>query len=298
MALQGILNTNTKATAAPVVTLAHGLEAPDTIRLTAALQITLELDGLLQIFSEHLKEHVNHSGLTYRNDERHFVIAQGQTTRHRCNYRLNLLGQELGEITVHRARRFAEQDLARIEYLLCALVYPLRNALLYREAISAAHRDPLTGLGNRAAWEESLARETSLAQRHGGSLTTIAIDIDFFKRINDCHGHSVGDCVLRTVAQRIAATLRGSDQVFRYGGEEFVVLLRNTDLVSATQVAERIRQAVCASPCGCEGATIPVTISLGVAELHQETPLSLFDRADHALYCAKENGRNRVEVAC
>jgi diguanylate cyclase (GGDEF)-like protein len=294
MALHGSLNTDSKQTLAPVVSLARGVEAPDTLRLTTALQTTLDLEQLLRIFSETAQETIPHQGLTYRNDENRFVVAVGHTGRHHCSYRLNLLGTELGEVALSRSRRFSEQDLAQVEYLLCALVYPLRNALHYREAVNAAHRDPLTGISNRAALEQHLTRETALARRHHTPLSLIVIDIDWFKKVNDRHGHAVGDTVLRSVAQVIQKGLREGDLLFRYGGEEFVILLNNTAQDGAVQVAERIRAAVAATPCHCEGRDIGVTVSLGVATLAEENGSALFDRADHALYQAKNQGRNRV----
>jgi diguanylate cyclase (GGDEF)-like protein len=297
MALHGSLNTESKPTLAPVVSLARGVEAPDTLRLTTALQTTLDLEQLLRIFSETVQETVPHQGVTYRNDERRFVLAVGHTARHHCSYRLNLLGTELGEVAMSRNKRFSEQDLAQIEYLLCALVYPLRNALHYRDALAAAHRDPLTGIGNRTALESTLDREIALARRHSQPLSLIVIDIDLFKQVNDHHGHTIGDAVLRTVARTMNEVLRGDDLLFRFGGEEFVALLRGTPLDGAAVVAERLRAAVASTTCPCEGRDIKVTVSLGVATLHEDDGDTLFDRADHALYQAKQQGRNRVVQA-
>ncbi|MEW6647236.1 MAG: GGDEF domain-containing protein [Pseudomonadota bacterium] len=297
MALQGSLNTDNKPTLAPVVSLARGVEAPDTLRLTTALQTTLDLEQLLRIFSEAVQEIVPHQGLTYRNDERRFVLAVGHTGRHHCSYRLNLLGSELGEVAMSRSKRFSEQDLAQIEYILCALVYPLRNALHYRDALAAAHRDPLTGVGNRAALEDHLRREVTLARRHHQPLSLLVIDIDWFKQVNDRHGHAMGDAVLRSIAHVTQEGLRGDDLLFRYGGEEFVVLLRATPADGAAIVAERIRATIEAASCTCDGKDIKVTVSVGVATLREENGDSLFDRADHALYQAKQQGRNRVQLA-
>lgn len=297
MALHVSLDNESKSTLASVVSLARGVEAPDTLRLTTALQTTLELEKLLGIFSESLQETVRHQGLTYRNEQRGFVLGIGHAGRHSCNYRLSLLGTDLGEVVVSRNKRFAEQELAQLEYLLCSLVYPLRNALLYRDAIAAAHRDPLTGICNRAAMDQSLQRETALALRQQSNLSLIAIDIDWFKQVNDRYGHSAGDCVLRTVARRIEEELRTSDLLFRYGGEEFVVLLSGTNVAGASVVAERIRQAVATTPCACEGNNIHVTVSQGVAQLTSDSGSHLFERADRALYLAKQQGRDRVVTA-
>jgi len=126
----------------------------------------------------------------------------------------------------------------------------------------------------------------------------LVIDIDFFKKINDQHGHSAGDSTLQTVSQTISDVIRQSDQLFRFGGEEFVVLLNNTELESATSLAERIRYAIEQAETVSESDTIKVTASIGVAHFDKaENMDDLFGRADQALYNAKENGRNKVSVA-
>ena len=178
------------------------------------------------------------------------------------------------------------------------MIYPLRNALLYREALRSAHRDPLTGLNNRRCLQETLRRETELAHRHGNPLSLIVLDIDHFKAVNDRHGHDVGDLALRAVAQCAAGCVRGSDMLFRFGGEEFVILLTNTDRDGALLLAERVRTAVEAMECATDMQSLRLTASLGVAGLQAgEREDQLFKRADKALYRAKEEGRNRVRGA-
>jgi diguanylate cyclase (GGDEF)-like protein len=118
------------------------------------------------------------------------------------------------------------------------------------------------------------------------------MDVDAFKSLNDRFGHLEGDAVLRSIAQRVAGTLRDADTLARWGGEEFVILAPETDAEQGVQLAERVRAAVCDEPFGDAGM---VTMSLGVAQWRQgEDLLSLQDRADRALYAAKHQGRNRV----
>jgi diguanylate cyclase (GGDEF)-like protein len=152
-------------------------------------------------------------------------------------------------------------------------------------------------VGNRAALEDHLRREVTLARRHHQPLSLLVIDIDWFKQVNDRYGHAIGDAVLRAVAHVTQEGLRGDDLLFRFGGEEFVVLLRATPADGAAIVAERIRATIEAASCTCDGKDIKVTVSVGVATLREETGDSLFDRADHALYQAKQQGRNRVQSA-
>lgn len=293
--LQDKLNTGTDQPQHGVSRLVQGTEMPDTLALNTALHRTIELEALLQIFSAEIQAMVPHKALHYENAERELSYETQRADRHRCSYRLSLLENQLGELSLSRGRPFSEEDLARFEYLICALVYPLRNALLYHDALSAALRDPLTGVGNRGALDSSLEREVQLAHRQETPLSLLTIDIDHFKRINDEHGHPVGDCVLQSVAAALTNAVRASDLVYRYGGEEFVVLLTNTAAKDAQMVAERIREAVAESDYECEGHAIQSTISIGVAALKpRETGESLFERADDALYEAKHSGRNRV----
>jgi len=279
----------------PVQSLARIETPPDTLPITSALQTTLDLEEMLVMFRHELATHIQIDGIIYRNNDNGLLVQQGLPGRHRASYGLTLVEEQLGDITFSRNTPFSEHELALAEYLLCPLLYPLRNALRYHSALSAAYRDPLTGVHNRAALEEALPREIELACRHDLPLTMLLIDLDHFKRINDNYGHAAGDCALRVTASQVTDVLRTSDRVFRYGGEEFVVLLTATDSEGAAIVAERIRAAIAAEPCHCEGQAIPVTASLGYAEMSpSDNRHTLFDKTDKALYKAKDAGRNRV----
>jgi diguanylate cyclase (GGDEF)-like protein len=194
---------------------------------------------------------------------------------------------------------FSEYELATIEAYLCRLVYPLRNALLYQKALQSAFIDPLTKTRNRSALLGSLQREWEIARRHAQALSVIMLDVDHFKSVNDTYGHSAGDAVLEQVAKCICSSVRASDVVFRYGGEEFLILLANTENEGALQLAERVRSELQKCPCAIGSDTpLRVTASLGVATLNSnENKEVLLARADQAMYLAKRKGRNRVEVA-
>ena len=166
--------------------------------------------------------------------------------------------------------------------------------------------DPLTGVNNRRYVERRLLEEVGRTQRHGYSLSSMYIDLDFFKKVNDNYGHQGGDEVLREVAARIKAELRLSDALGRFGGEEFVVLLIDAPLDSAVAVAERIRASVCNTPIALTtGENLRVTVSIGVSNLQaigrkEETAAAaqqFLAKADQALYLAKQGGRNKVVSA-
>ena len=138
-----------------------------------------------------------------------------------------------------------------------------------------------------------MQREVDLAQRQELPLSILVIDIDHFKTFNDEHGHAFGDDVLVAVSQAIANTVRRSDLLFRYGGEEFVVLASHTGEEGAVLLAERIRQNVAAMQT-VRGRNIGISVSIGVARMQDtESAEEFFERADKALYSAKHNGRNR-----
>jgi diguanylate cyclase (GGDEF)-like protein len=204
----------------------------------------------------------------------------------------------MGELVFRRNQRFSEQELGNLESLLSALLYPMRNALLYRAATQTALRDPLTGAGNRIAMEQTLQREIEMSRRHLQPLSLLMLDIDHFKQVNDLHGHGAGDEVLKAVAASIKDQLRNVDMVFRYGGEEFLILLSNTSREAAAMVGERLRYANQAQDYYADGQLIELTVSLGCATLLPgESAESLLRRADSALYVAKREGRNRLTMA-
>jgi len=268
------------------------------LRLTQRLQRTLDIQALLQFFCQEIATLVPCDSTSYQNLEQSLGYTYGTNGTHICQYKLELEGQYLGDLICSRNRPFGDQDLLIIEGLAGSLVYPLRNALMYQQAINMALQDPLTGAGNRKALENAIIREQHMVERNESPFSLLMIDIDFFKKINDQHGHSAGDKTLQSVSQTVIDAIRHSDQLFRFGGEEFVVLLSNTDLNSATVMAARIRHAVEDAETICESQSIKVTTSIGVAHFEKNEGMEqLINRADRALYDAKDNGRNQVKVA-
>jgi diguanylate cyclase (GGDEF)-like protein len=173
----------------------------------------------------------------------------------------------------------------------------IESTRLQEQTQNLAVTDALTGLPNRRTLDQSLAEELRRAQRYGKSLAVLLLDIDHFKKTNDTYGHQAGDAVLKALAQVFSRQVRDVDLVVRYGGEEFVFILPETDMVGSKLVAERIRRAVETELIRLpEGQEIGVTASLGIAcyPLCGDTAETLLAHADQALYTAKQEGRNRV----
>ncbi len=174
----------------------------------------------------------------------------------------------------------------------------LRTSL--RTSMEMAITDPLTGLYNRRYLESHLSHLITHAVNRGKLLSVLTLDVDFFKDVNDTHGHDAGDRVLQELAARLRAAVRSTDLACRTGGEEFVVVLAEADLPTAETVGERVRRMVAARPfLAATGSNLAVTISLGAASLAgpDDTAEDLLKRADQALYRAKREGRNRVSLS-
>jgi len=264
-------------------------------RLTRKLQTTLNASDIIHMFAKELKALVDYKQLSFSSDDKDLVTFGDRSGPHSCQYNLTIDDTNLGSITFSRQKRFIEEELAIIERLASTLVFPLRNAKLYQSALQSALRDDLTGFGNKRALDASLHREAELSVRHKTPLSILMLDVDHFKKINDTLGHIAGDKILKDLATTIKKCARQSDLCFRYGGEEFMVILDDSDAVQAINIAERIRQSVEQCAYNYKGKIVPVTISLGTSTFEKDETLETFkDRADQALYKAKGQGRNLV----
>ena len=219
------------------------------------------------------------------------VLAGGQAPYTPSRVDITLMKSPHGQVILSMNPGVHEEIFYEwAKYLTPAITKLMDNELL----LNMAFRDGLTGLLNYRAFSEILMTEWERARRYKTTFSLMMIDIDHFKRINDVYGHPAGDQVLRSIASRLQSRLRKSDQVFRYGGEEFMVLLPQTGVYKAGLLAERIRGFV--EKMQFPG-NISVTISAGVCQYEDGRTLSdLVKQADTGLYLAKGKGRNRVEI--
>jgi len=199
-------------------------------------------------------------------------------------------------VTLAKETKVARSRSLEVEGSLGAMAEELADLRAQVNRLSRDSRtDALTGIANRRAFDESLARMMRDAEANAEGLCLILADIDHFKRFNDTHGHLVGDEVIRFVAQEMEQCVKGRDLVARYGGEEFAVLLPTTRLEGALMLGESIRAIIEVEALERDGADYHVTLSLGVAQYRPgESASNFIDRADASLYRSKALGRNRV----
>jgi len=215
-------------------------------------------------------------------------------------------GQLVGSLNLGSVRsdRFVP-DMATnfIEWLAAVASVCLENVANNERLKHIGLTDALTGVHNRRYFDQRLREEVDRALRKGAPLSCLLLDVDHFKRVNDEHGHLIGDVVLREIAEQVKDQLRLSDAMARYGGEEFAVLLVQTDLPTAIAIAERIRERIATQPIRLpDRKNLVVTLSIGISTLKEELrgadvdakACDLVARADQTLYAAKQGGRNRV----
>ncbi|NNJ11843.1 sensor domain-containing diguanylate cyclase [Chloroflexales bacterium ZM16-3] len=218
---------------------------------------------------------------------------------------LVLLAEPIAALDQHGAEEYMRvtselstttRSLQKISYELTQKQHMLEDALAKIELI--AHVDELTQLLNRRSIMLRLTEEVDRAKRYSSAVSILMIDIDHFKQVNDRYGHQVGDKVLRSCARLLRQSTRSTDYLGRYGGEEFLCVLPMTSEEAAVVLSERLRFSIEHAPFAAGATAFPVTISVGAAELdrQRDTFEQLLSHADSALYQAKANGRNRVEV--
>jgi diguanylate cyclase (GGDEF)-like protein len=263
---------------------------------TQAVVGELESEAILQRIAEHIVRLLpNVTAVSILTE--HSTAERSQPTAG-MTLPLKMSAKQHGQL--HLSGVFSEEDQRRAEIFITAANTALSNAALVSHIHEESITDPLTGAYNRRGWSDLGQREVARVHRSGHPMSVVMLDIDHFKSINDTWGHTLGDEVLISLVSRVEANLRDIDILGRYGGEEFIVLLPETDHRAAVQVAERLRSTIAATPIIAQPQQLSITISLGIVTLSPEEPTTfeqLTEMADTALYQAKRTGRNRLVSA-
>jgi diguanylate cyclase (GGDEF)-like protein len=270
-----------------------------TSRFSAALGATHDAEQLMPLILEAAMEATGAAGGVLVGTSGSLVKAGfPERGAERLEVPLQAGSVNFGSLLLFGAE-FSDEDRMTAVSLASHAVVALENARLHRIVERQALVDGLTGLANRRQCEETLEDELARVDRFGGSLAVVVADLDWFKDINDRHGHPAGDAVLHEFAVLLQETVRDVDLAGRWGGEEFVLVLPGTDVAGGAQLAERVRTALAArTVLAVDGSQIPVTASFGVAAIPPaKTASELFAAADAAMYQAKRAGKNRVETA-
>jgi len=279
---------------APINKLA--IDKQTLVKLSNRLHTQLEIEKLINVFADEIKPMIHLDDIIYKLPQEDTQI--NNKGRHYASYNMEFNDVCLGEIFFIRKTRFIEEENHFIEKILITLLSPLFNAIKYYDAIQEAQTDPLTGALNRYGLDKGFEREMNLARRNKDDLSILVLDIDHFKKVNDNYGHDFGDTILKEISCHIKSHIRKTDVFARFGGEEFVVLLNNTNRSGALLLAERIRQQIEKASVMFKDEKVFYTTSVGVASLNEnDNRISFFNRADSALYEAKKNGRNRVVLS-
>lgn len=265
-------------------------------RTAFELQKNLNLFALIHNFAQEIFPLLSYAGLRYEYAPLEFDTLVGEQAKYYSAKRLSVDDMFLGSICFYSRLGFSYEDEDILRQCVDALLYPLLNGIRYAKALKASRHDTLTGVGNREALQNYLNQLHEDALRFNRPFSLLVCDVDGFKSINDKFGHITGDKVLASLVQLIQQSIRNSDRVFRYGGDEFVVVLPHTDEVGAQTAAERVRDNMSKSRRLHPGLP-EFTVSVGGAVLGRfESLESLFKRADEALYRCKTTGKNRYMV--
>lgn len=269
-------------------------DAPDCSEnsLVSQLQTTLDLQQQLEIFSMSAGRALILNGLTLKTALGEFKASGSKAGTYQHIASLTLEQQVLAELRYESEYPFTPLIQQQLLLLESEWLFSLRNALVVGRLQQMALKDPLTTLGNRRFFDDSFAKAVQLAKRHQSPFALLLLDLDNFKQVNDIEGHSIGDDVLLKVADCMRDTLRATDSLFRFGGDEFAVLLTDSDAEHAERVAERLLNAI-----KSESFLVKMGVgcSIGLARLSPEQqPRDLFHLADEALYQAKSSGKGKV----
>jgi len=266
----------------------------ENVGLLEQLQTTLDLSRVLEIFATEAAKYVKFSGLYFQNQTLSKSLAGSKKAKQERQFELKLNDEFIGTLSYginSPISMYHYQELKRIHQIL---LHPLNNALKYHQAMQLAMQDSLTNLGNRRYFDEQLKRAMHNANRNQGQVGLVLGDLNKFKVINDTYGHSTGDQVLQQFAHVLRTCIRDSDSVFRFGGDEFAIIVEHATEYALDIIQTRVDKAL---KTNALLAKYKVTCSLGTTFMNRaDNEHTLFERADQALYRQKMNMSKSLSV--
>ncbi|PAJ73289.1 GGDEF domain-containing protein [Pseudoalteromonas sp. NBT06-2] len=264
--------------------------------LVAQLQKTLELAKLINIFSLEATKLLSITGLQFHSSDGVVEMIGSKHLGQKVSFDLEIENENerLGQLIYFTKKPMSIFIKEKLQRLHSVLVYPLRNALMFYRVKKLATKDILTGLSNRSHFNDYLNKKIDRYRRHHRRFGFMLLDLDNFKQVNDTHGHLFGDQVLVQFSRLLQQSIRGIDTVFRFGGDEFAILIDDNQEKACNLIANRI-QALMHEDALLAKHKITASIGFTLAQVKDDN-ISIFERADKALYKAKNNGRDCFEI--
>ncbi|MDU0355621.1 GGDEF domain-containing protein [Paraglaciecola aquimarina] len=272
----------------------QGLSQLELNQFIQKLLTTIDISELAELYFEQLKTTLQLSSLKIQYEDNLLDLGDIVSNQHSKTLTCMDMNNSVATIIYGFSEPMSLRNVQVLQQMHIHFSYPLKNALTHYKIKQFAMKDFLTSLGNRASYEETIMRLVSHANRHQTPFGLIMLDMDNFKQVNDKHGHNEGDNVLVESAKTILKCLRDSDYAYRFGGDEFCCLLPEANEQTNQLIAERILAAIEESPLLRKHK---VSCSIGSANFDiNDNPISLFSRADEALYQAKRTGKNCIKA--
>ena len=267
--------------------------------LVLKLQTTLNLNQIIETFFESLKADMAICGIEYEYPLLYTHINRGKKTSNSYSYHIEVDNETWGNIIIYCAADLTQDKKSNLDEYVSATIFPLRNAIQYENAIVVAANESHIGLPNWGLLEGQITREAKLAFRQKQPLSLLLIDIDRFMILKEKNSVMFGDLIIRHVYETLQSVLRDTDLLYRFGYDQFSLILSNTQACDANLIANRVRLAVSNHELPADNdKTVRVTASIGITELDSSDSVdSLYARAYNALKLAKNSGRNQVKVA-
>lgn len=272
---------------------------PTTTSLILKLQSSLSIKQVIQTFSNSVQDNLQIEGLEYDYPLLDLSISIGNKANRSYGYLIEIEGESLGKLVVSRKDDFTKEQKNQMDKFISTIIFPLKNAVQHECALIQAANDSFLGMPNWNHLESQLTREAKLAIRTKQTLCLLLIDIDRFTTLRERHGSHFGDIIIRHVYEQIQKCIRDTDILYRFGSDQFALILSNIQEFNATQIAERVRVTIQDQELeNGDGKRIKLTVSIGISELQLEDSIEhIYNRAFTALKHAKNSGRNQVKVA-